>query len=70
MIDRVNSIYNATNWNEGHEKDPLLGYGFIIQAMNILVEPTRVKPGEVHYNDDATRRDSKEILDVSSIFAV
>ncbi|GAV05778.1 hypothetical protein RvY_15856 [Ramazzottius varieornatus] len=66
VIDRVNAIYNATNWNEGHEKDPLLGYGFVIQAINVLTEPTVVKEGGAHYNDRVTGRTSKEILDLFS----
>ncbi|OQV14394.1 ADAM 17-like protease [Hypsibius exemplaris] len=66
VIDRVNGIYNSTNWNEGHEQDPLIGYGFVIQAINILTEPTLPKAGDHHYNDQVTGRTSKEILDLFS----
>ncbi|XP_055339465.1 ADAM 17-like protease isoform X2 [Paramacrobiotus metropolitanus] len=66
IIDRVNAIYNSTNWNEGHDNDPLLGYGFVIQAINVLTEATRTRNGDPHYNDATARGDSKEILDLFS----
>lgn len=65
MIDRVNGIYNSTNWNEGFDKSPLLGFGFVIQAITVLTGPTAVKGGDSHYNDQHTRKNAKVILDVS-----
>uniref|UniRef100_A0A671KP99 Disintegrin and metalloproteinase domain-containing protein 17-like n=1 Tax=Sinocyclocheilus anshuiensis TaxID=1608454 RepID=A0A671KP99_9TELE len=45
LIDRVDDIYRNTSWD-----DYFKGYGVQIQQIIINKEPTKVAPGEIHYN--------------------
>ncbi|XP_056101599.1 disintegrin and metalloproteinase domain-containing protein 17a isoform X3 [Rhinichthys klamathensis goyatoka] len=49
LIDRVDDIYRNTSWD--HE---FIGYGVQIQQIIINKWPTKVAPGEIHYNMDGS----------------
>ncbi|KAG1972419.1 disintegrin and metalloproteinase domain-containing protein 17a isoform X2 [Pimephales promelas] len=49
LIDRVDDIYRNTSWD--HE---FIGYGVQIQQIIINKWPTKVSPGENHYNMDGS----------------
>lgn len=65
VIAAINSIYTKTEWiirhlNGGDEK--LLNYGFSIEKIIILTEPTLNKID--HYNSENSSRDADKILEV------
>ncbi|KAK7142096.1 hypothetical protein R3I94_011709 [Phoxinus phoxinus] len=49
LIDRVDDIYRNTSWD-----DEFIGYGVQIHQIIINKEPTKLAPGENHYNMDGS----------------
>ncbi|XDV43453.1 hypothetical protein PO909_011932 [Leuciscus waleckii] len=49
LIDRVDDIYRNTSWD-----DEFIGYGVQIHQIIINKVPTKLAPGEIHYNMDGS----------------
>ncbi|XP_052010002.1 disintegrin and metalloproteinase domain-containing protein 17-like isoform X1 [Xyrauchen texanus] len=63
LIDRVDDIYRNTSWDDEYK-----GYGVQIQQIIINHEPTKVGPGEVHYNMDGSPLGRKDgVWDVKKL---
>ncbi|XP_026106641.1 disintegrin and metalloproteinase domain-containing protein 17-like [Carassius auratus] len=63
LIDRVDDIYRNTSWNEDFK-----GYGVQIKQIIINKEPTKVAPGEIHYNMDGSPLGRKDgVWDVKKL---
>lgn len=66
LIDRVHKIYNDTIWQDRQELDGFKGMGFVIKKIVVHSEPTRVRPGESHYNMVREKWDVRNLLEVSN----
>lgn len=63
LIDRVDDIYRNTSWD-----DDFKGYGVQIQQIIINKDPTKVAPGEFHYNMDGSPTGRKDgVWDVKKL---
>ncbi|XP_059375202.1 disintegrin and metalloproteinase domain-containing protein 17-like isoform X2 [Carassius carassius] len=63
LIDRVDDIYRNTSWD-----DDFKGYGVQIKQIIINKEPTKVAPGEIHYNMDGSPLGRKDgVWDVKKL---
>ncbi|RXN19098.1 disintegrin and metallo ase domain-containing 17-like isoform X2 [Labeo rohita] len=63
LIDRVDDIYRNTSWDEQFK-----GYGVQIQQIIINKEPTKVAPGESHYNMEGSPLGRKDgVWDVKKL---
>ncbi|KAK9721989.1 Reprolysin family propeptide [Popillia japonica] len=66
LIDRVHKIYNDTIWQDRQEIDGFKGMGFVIKKIVVHNEPTRVRPGDAHYNMQRDKWDVRTLLEVFS----
>nr|XP_055028032.1 disintegrin and metalloproteinase domain-containing protein 17a isoform X3 [Misgurnus anguillicaudatus] len=63
LIDRVDDIYRNTSWDE-----EFIGYGVQIHQILINKEPTKVGPGEIHYNMNGSPSGRKDgVWDVKKL---
>ncbi|XP_062406522.1 disintegrin and metalloproteinase domain-containing protein 17 [Sardina pilchardus] len=62
LIDRVDDIYRNTSWD-----DEFKGYGVQIQQIIINKEPTKVAPGEQHFNMEGSPVRGKDVWDVKKL---
>ncbi|KAF7690358.1 disintegrin and metalloproteinase domain-containing protein 17 [Silurus meridionalis] len=62
LIDRVDDIYRNTSWDEEFK-----GYGVQIQQIMINKSPTKVEPGQTHYNMKGSPVKNKEVWDVKRL---
>lgn len=62
LIDRVDDIYRNTSWDEEYK-----GYGVQIQQIIINRAPTRVEPGDAHFNMKGTPVKNKDVWDVKKL---
>ena len=63
IIDRVNNIFNNTDWSYDESKPGFNGMGFFIKEIQIHEEPTRERS---HYNS-IDRRPVNELLELYSL---
>lgn len=66
----MHKIYNDTVWQDGQTVDGFKGMGFVIKKIVVHSEPTRVRPGESHYNMIREKWDVRNLLEVSLEFVV
>ena len=64
IIDRVNNIFNNTEWTDDEKKSGFKGMGFFIKEIQIHTEPTADRN---HYNAQNTRRPVRELLEAFSL---
>uniref|UniRef100_A0A674BH30 ADAM metallopeptidase domain 17 n=1 Tax=Salmo trutta TaxID=8032 RepID=A0A674BH30_SALTR len=62
LIDRVDDIYRSTSWDDEYK-----GYGVQIQQIIIEKLPTRVPPGEAHFNMRGSPVEGKDVWDVKKL---
>uniref|UniRef100_A0A8C8LPI3 ADAM metallopeptidase domain 17b n=1 Tax=Oncorhynchus tshawytscha TaxID=74940 RepID=A0A8C8LPI3_ONCTS len=62
LIDRVDDIYRSTSWDDEYK-----GYGVQIQQIIIEKVPTRVPPGEAHFNMRGSPVEGKDVWDVKKL---
>ncbi|TTF11771.1 Disintegrin and metalloproteinase domain-containing protein 17 [Bagarius yarrelli] len=62
LIDRVDDIYRNTSWDEEFK-----GYGVQIQQIIINKSPTKVEPGQTHYNMKGSPVKNKDVWDVKTL---
>uniref|UniRef100_A0A8C7JA09 ADAM metallopeptidase domain 17 n=1 Tax=Oncorhynchus kisutch TaxID=8019 RepID=A0A8C7JA09_ONCKI len=62
LIDRVDDIYRSTSWDDEYK-----GYGVQIQQIIIEKVPTRVTPGEAHFNMRGSPVEGKDVWDVKKL---
>uniref|UniRef100_A0A4W5MLF2 ADAM metallopeptidase domain 17 n=1 Tax=Hucho hucho TaxID=62062 RepID=A0A4W5MLF2_9TELE len=62
LIDRVDDIYRSTLWDDEYK-----GYGVQIQQIIIEKLPTRVPPGEAHFNMRGSPVEGKDVWDVKKL---
>ncbi|XP_060773825.1 disintegrin and metalloproteinase domain-containing protein 17 [Neoarius graeffei] len=62
LIDRVDDIYRNTSWDEEFK-----GYGVQIQQIMINKSPTKVEPGQTHYNMKGSPVKNKDVWDVKAL---
>ncbi|KAF4082486.1 hypothetical protein AMELA_G00151910 [Ameiurus melas] len=62
LIDRVDDIYRNTTWDEEFK-----GYGVQIQQIMINKFPTKVDPGQTHYNMKGSPVKKKDVWDVKRL---
>ncbi|MCJ8743789.1 hypothetical protein PDJAM_G00098270 [Pangasius djambal] len=62
LIDRVDDIYRNTSWDEEFK-----GYGVQIQQIMINKSPTKVEPGQNHYNMKGSPVKNKDVWDVKRL---
>ncbi|CAG0901208.1 unnamed protein product [Cyprideis torosa] len=66
LIDRVHKIYAETEWKDATTDKGFSGMGFVIKKILVHSEPTRVAPGELHYNMERATWDVRSLLEVFS----